>query len=181
LGADAFADTSVANITFGSNVRNIGDWAFSDCPLPSVTIPSSITNLGQYAFQYCYNLTNAYFQGNAPAVDGVAGSADGTVFGGETGMAYYLPGTSGWTNTFGGWPTAQWLPKLQPSAYTSSGTNRFGFNINWASGQTAVVEASTNLHNWTPVSTNPLVNGTNYFNDSKWTNYPKRFYRVRSQ
>jgi len=44
-----------------------------------------------------------------------------------------------------------------------------------------VVEASTNLHNWTPVSTNTLVNGTNYFSDASFTNYPQRFYRVRSQ
>jgi hypothetical protein len=44
-----------------------------------------------------------------------------------------------------------------------------------------VVEASTNLHNWTPVMTNALVSGTCAFTDSTWTNYPQRFYRVRSQ
>jgi hypothetical protein len=43
-----------------------------------------------------------------------------------------------------------------------------------------VVLASTNLLNWTPVITNALVNGTYYFADSTWTNYPRRFYRVRS-
>jgi hypothetical protein len=44
-----------------------------------------------------------------------------------------------------------------------------------------VVEASTNLQSWTPVITNALVNGTNAFSDSAYTNYPQRFYRVRSQ
>jgi len=42
-----------------------------------------------------------------------------------------------------------------------------------------VVEASTNLQNWTAVITNTLVNGTNAFGDSEWTHYPQRFYRVR--
>jgi hypothetical protein len=31
-----------------------------------------------------------------------------------------------------------------------------------------------------PVITNTLVNGTNYFSDPQWTNYPGRFYRLRS-
>jgi hypothetical protein len=44
-----------------------------------------------------------------------------------------------------------------------------------------VVEASTNLLNWTPVTTNTLASGTNGFGDTKWTNYSRRFYRVRSQ
>ena len=44
-----------------------------------------------------------------------------------------------------------------------------------------VVETSTNLVSWQPVITNSLVNGTNAFRDSSWTNYLKRFYRVRSQ
>jgi hypothetical protein len=43
-----------------------------------------------------------------------------------------------------------------------------------------VVLASTDLLNWTPVITNALVNGTNAFADSTWTNYPQRFYRVSS-
>ena len=50
-----------------------------------------------------------------------------------------------------------------------------------------VVEACTNLANpgWTPIGTNTLntfigTNGTSYFSDPDWTNYPGRFYRLRS-
>ena len=45
---------------------------------------------------------------------------------------------------------------------------------------TIVVEACTNLAKptWIPVATNVLSNGTNYFSDAHWTNYPYRFYRV---
>jgi hypothetical protein len=85
--------------------------------------------------------------------------------------------------TIGGRPTALWLPQVQTS-HTSFGvqTNQFGFNINWASGMVVVVEACTNLAHptWSPVGTNTLTGGSSYFSDPQWTNYPTRFYRLRS-
>ena len=61
-------------------------------------------------------------------------------------------------------------------------TNQFGFNIAWAGGQTVVVEACTNLHNpvWFPVATNTLTCDSSYFSDPQSSNYPSRFYRLRS-
>jgi hypothetical protein len=80
-----------------------------------------------------------------------------------------------------------WNPKAQNDVSFGIRTNRFGFNITGSSNLVIVVEASANLVNpaWTPVSTNTLntfisTNGTSYFSDSKWTNYPGRFYRLRS-
>jgi hypothetical protein len=171
----------LTSVTIPNNVTTIGDGAFQGCSgLTSVTIPNSVTNIGIGAFNGCSGLTKAYFQGNAPTVNGGTGSADNTVFSGETGTVYYLPGITGWGSTFGGWPTAQWLPQAQSAGGLNSNTNGFGFNINWTSGQTVVVLASTDLQNWTPVITNTLSSDTNYFSDSQWTNYPQRFYRVRS-
>jgi hypothetical protein len=45
-----------------------------------------------------------------------------------------------------------------------------------------VVEASTTLANatWSPISTSTLISGSSYFTDPQWTNYPTRFYRLRS-
>ena len=45
-----------------------------------------------------------------------------------------------------------------------------------------VEEACTNLANpiWSPVSTNTLTGGSSYFSDPQWTNFPARFYRLRS-
>jgi hypothetical protein len=62
-------------------------------------------------------------------------------------------------------------------------SNLFGFTINWASGQTVVVESCTNLLNpdWLPVQTNVLATGSMAFSDPAWTNYPGRFYRLRSK
>src|SRR5262249_10613021 len=157
---------------------SIGAYAFAFCSgLTSVTIPNSVTSIGAYAFQYCYGLHQAYFQGNAPTVDDGAGSADDTVFSGESGTVYYLPGATGWGASFGSCPTAQWY-QPQPQILASGPgfgvqSNRFQFTISWATNTSVVVLASTDLLNWTPVITNALVNGTNAFADSTWTNFPR--------
>ena len=160
----------------GLTVTSIGDEAFYYCTnLISITIPKSVTNLGNIPFYNCFNLTGIYFQGDAPRFDwDLLGGWDMTVI-------YYLPGTMGWGTWFGGVPTTLWLPQVQTSD-DSFGvrTNQFGFNINWASGQTVVVETCTNLDNpdWQPVQTNTLTTGSAYFSDPQWTNYPARFYRL---
>ncbi len=61
--------------------------------------------------------------------------------------------------------------------------NQFGFTISWATNLPVVVEASTDLSKpvWTRIATNTLGSGTSSFTDPDWTNYPNRFYRIRSQ
>ena len=61
-------------------------------------------------------------------------------------------------------------------------SNRFGFNVNWTSGQVVVVDASTNLTqtNWMPLATGTLAGAPYYFFDPSWTNHVGRFYRIRS-
>lgn len=116
-------------------------------------------------------------------MDGVAGNEDSTVFLDDSGTVYYLPGTTGWGSTYGGLPTALWY---QPAPLILGGSSlgvrnkQFGFTISWATNTSVVVEASTNLAHWTPITTNTLTGGTNTFTDATWTNYPQRFYRVQS-
>jgi hypothetical protein len=188
IGAYAFIFCDgLTNVTIPDSVINIEDDAFVFCSsLSSVTIPGSVTNIGASAFYYCSDLLQAVFQGNAPSVDGVAGSVDTTVFSDAgKGKVYYVPGTTGWGATFGGWPTAQSYqphPQILGSGDgLGTGSKGFQFTISWATNTSVVVEASTDLQHWTPVSTNALVNGTSAFVDSSWTNYPQRFYRVVSE
>ena len=164
----------------GLAVASIGDDAFSGITnLISITIPSSVTGIGNGAFSGCVNLIDVYFKGNAPTNVGLnpfSGATNATV--------YYLPGTSGWDSTFGDRPTMPWKLRVQAQdANFVVRANQFGFNINWAGGQVIVVEACTNLSNpvWRPLQTNMLTDDPSYFSDLQWTNYPGRFYRVRSQ
>jgi hypothetical protein len=98
---------------------------------------------------------------------------------------YYLPGTVGWGgSTFEGVPTAPW--KLPYPLILNNGLgvqNQFGFTVSWATNASVVVEASADLKNpsWLPLTTNALNNGVVNFTDPEWANYPRRFYRVRSQ
>jgi hypothetical protein len=164
--------------TIPNSVTNIGDWAFwPDSGLTSVTISGSVTNIGSSAFAGCSGLIGVYFTGNAPTVGSSAFDYDNNA------TIYYLPGTTGWGPTFAGHPTVLWNPQAQTSdASVGVRTNRFGFTISGTSGLVIVVEACTKLANtiWTPVGTNTLTGGTSYFSDAQWTNYPGRFYRLRS-
>ena len=185
IGSYAFYDCfGLISVTIPNGVISIGVYAFWDCyGLRSLMIPNSATSIGQYAFEGCTNLHQAYFQGNAPPVNGMAGSSDNTVFYGESGKAYYLPGTTGWGATFGGWPTALWNPQAQASdSNFGVRSNRFGFTITGTTNIPIVVEAGTNLTSgvWTPLLTCILTNGSVYFSDLQWTNYTSRYYRLRS-
>jgi hypothetical protein len=183
----AFANCqSLTNVSIGTSVTSIGDWAFYSCSnLTKVTMGNSVSYIGYGAFYQCYGLNSIYFEGNAPSVDYYAT----TLFYEDINVTgYYLPGTSGWSafsaNT--GLAVVPWfLPNpliLYNSLTFGVQTNQFGFTISWATNISVVVEAATNLANpkWQPVQTNWLTSGTSYFSDPKWTNYPGRFYRVRS-
>jgi hypothetical protein len=96
---------------------------------------------------------------------------------------YYLPKTTGWHSTFAGIPTALWNPQMQASdAGFGVHLNRFGFNVTGTANIPLVIEASTEVRNgaWLTLQSCTLTNGSTYFSDPQWTNYPSRFYRLRS-
>jgi hypothetical protein len=177
IGSRAFTYcTSLTSATIGDGVTSIGDQAFQYCTnLISITIPYGVTNIGFGAFSICYSLTGVYFKGNAPSVD------PAEFWPNNQATVYYLPGTTGWGTTFGGRPTALWIQPLQASGVGVQ-AKQFGFTITGPSGLIIVVETCTDLANsaWSPLLTNTLSGDAFYFSDPQWTNYPRRFYRVRS-
>jgi hypothetical protein len=109
IGEGAFRSClSLINVTIPDGVISIGYNAFFNCPnLNCVTIPGSVTSIGDGAFQGCYILTRVYFHGNAPGLGGL------NVFTGDDFViVHYLPGTTGWDQTFGGCPTRLWNPMI---------------------------------------------------------------------
>ena len=181
--------TAMGNYAFESCVGLTNAWVgngvstlygtFSQCSnLTKAVLGRGITNVSYSTFAYCPALTGAYFSGAAPTLSGTnwfAGATNATV--------YRLPGAAGWPAVPGLWagrPTALWLPETKADESLGVQNGRFGFNINWASGQTVVVEACTNLADpvWTPVGTNTFAGDSTTFGDSEWANRPGRFYRL---
>jgi len=186
IGFGAFQDcSSLIRVTVPDSVTSIGDFAFHGCTnLTAVTIGKNVTSIGigfGYAFAGCPSLVSALFQGNAPAANPNTFEDDNNL------TVYYLPGTTGWGAWFGdnNRPTAPWTT-TNPLILTTNPsfglrTNRFGFLASSATNLPFVVEGTTDLVNpaWQPVQTVP-TGGSFYFSDPQWTNYPSRFYRIRS-
>jgi hypothetical protein len=139
IGGQAFSRcTGLTNVTISSSVTSIGFEAFAGCTgLTSVTIPKSVTSIWGGAFAGCTGLTGLYFQGQGPSL--LEGGAP--IFDPVGRMTiYYLPGSTGWGSTFGGRPTALWLPQVRNVAARSGvPEDPFGFDVSWAPGQTVVV------------------------------------------
>lgn len=69
-------------------------------------------------------------------------------------------------------------PRIASPAIMTNGIH-FSFNIAAYAGQTVVVEFSSDLSNWVPVSTNIVNADTLYFNDPQAAGAAPRFYRAR--
>ena len=170
--------TNLTCVKLGSAISNISYAAFYHCTkLSKLTIPKGVATIEWFAFSYCYNLTAIYFQGNAPVFDS-------DVFDGDIPpRIYYLPGTTGWSSTVDNLPAILWNPQTQTvSGSLGVQSNQFGFTITGTTNIPIVVEACINLGSgaWIPLQSVNLTNGSFYFSDPQWTNYPGRFYRIRS-
>ncbi len=177
IGAYAFANCGVQEISIPDNVTRIGLEAFWNCySLTKVIIGGGVTNIGSGTFDLCFSLSNVYFEGNAPTLSG------STVFASCPATVYYLPAfASNWPSTFAGRPTLCWNPTVQRDAAFGFASGRFSFNIAGTTNIPIVVQATTNLSSgvWTPV-TNATLNasGSLSFADPASTNSPARFYRI---
>jgi hypothetical protein len=115
--------------------------------------------------------------GNAPTIPASSPpfNADETI--------YYLPGTTGWSNTFSGRLAVLWNPQIHGSgASFGVQNNQFGFHITGSTNIPIVVEACANLASpvWTPLQSLTLTNGLFYFSEPFQTHSPGRFYRISS-
>ena len=115
IGEGAFDNCiGLTNVMVPDGVTSIGGGAFYNCTnLASVTIGNSVASLGDYAFYGCSSLAAVNFRGNAPGIGASVFSGDTNAF------VYYLPGTTGWSTSFGGRRAALWNPLVQ-YAYTST-------------------------------------------------------------
>lgn len=200
IGQHAFEGAGkLTQFAFGNSLVSIGQWAFSGCALTSIALPNSlttigdsaftgngwlsrvtigngITNIGNKAFIFAGSMVgnlSVFFTGNAPDVGTNVFSSTANP------KVYYLPGATGWSNTFCGFPAFLWNPTPQPPVLQG---NLYGFDITGTTNIPLVVEGSTALNGsaWTPLQSYSLTNGLIHFSEPAWTSSPARFYRIRS-
>lgn len=119
---NAFLDCSgfTGSLTIPNSVTKIGSSAFARCFrfTGSLTIPDSVTSIGDEAFSGCRRLDSAAFLGSAPQMGTGVFKSCGAEF-----TVYYIPGTSGWTDssaydaaagTWNGYPLKTWDGKTIP-------------------------------------------------------------------
>jgi len=104
VGYKAFnTQAGLVSVTIPDSVGNIGDETFRpNGSLISATLGKGIYSIGDGAFSLCPGLMGVYFEGNAPGLGLSVFESDNNA------TVYYLPGTAGWGQTFGGRPTAVW-------------------------------------------------------------------------
>jgi BspA type Leucine rich repeat region (6 copies) len=106
----AFPAGKAGAYSIPNSVTSLREGAFSGCrSLTSVTIPDSVTSIEYGAFAGCTSLTRVYFEGNAPGIPD--GGFPVVVFNNSPAViVYFRAGTSGWSVTWEGRPTALWRP-----------------------------------------------------------------------
>jgi len=65
LGSESFGwCSSLASVTFGSGLTQIGSYCFYDTSISSVSLPASLTSIDYYGFAACRNLKDVSFLGS---------------------------------------------------------------------------------------------------------------------
>ena len=171
IGGDAFYHcTSLTSVAVPNSVTNIKMSAFNYCSgLTNVTLPASVTNLGDGAFYDCTSLTGIYFLGNAPSLGGPS------VFSSQITVRYCL--LPAWHHGVGRdlWRSASRAVESTTSesccANQSIRLHRYRHNQHSNSDNVCCTNPANPT--WVPLQTCTLVNGSIYFSDPQWTNYPE--------
>jgi hypothetical protein len=174
IGSGAFFGCpKLTSVTLGRDVASLAGSTFQSDVFTNIIIPAALTNIAASAFANCTHLKGVYFVSNAPAINSAAFSADNNA------TLYYLPGTTGWNSPIAGRPAVLWNPVIQTrDGHFGVISNQYGFNVASASNLVVEVEACANLAqpDWIPLRTLDITNGSAYFNDPQWMNFPARFY-----
>ena len=174
------------NLIDTNAVQVMFDWINSLPGTPAQAPPAILPNGGNYFNSVAVVLaapdTNAaiYYtlDGTAPTTNSLryAGPFNVTV---NTTLA-----ASAFRTNYNNSVAATALFFITPVQFTAANftTNRqFQLGFLGVTGSNYVLQASTNLQNWTAISTNIATTNAFYLFDPKATNYPKRFYRVLQQ
>jgi uncharacterized delta-60 repeat protein len=166
------------------NLPNIVSQPVSRTNSPGTTATFSVGVAGPSPFVY------QWFKGNIVMVDGgnISGSGTSMLSLGNAQAAdagnYLVVVSNNWGSVTS--QVAQLTVTLPPPPLViGNGGSGFGFqnqqfqfSLTGPLGSNVIISASPDLQTWTPLLTNPLVNGSLIFTDLLSTNFPQRFYRA---
>jgi hypothetical protein len=128
-------------------LTQIHDYAFSSAAgLTQITFPDSLTLLGEELFSGCVLLEKVYFHSDAPELTGR------NPFEETQATLYYLYGTKGWTNPWGGRPTRLWIGDAPVLALSEVERDEAGQVIAFTLTFAGVLESSLDMTNWEVIS-----------------------------
>ncbi len=173
------------NLIDTNAVQVFTDWINSLPGVPALAPPAIAPNGGNYSTLVSVTLqspdTNAsiYY-----TLDGSLPSTNALLYSGAFNLSSNATITaSAFETHFVNSASVRAAFLIQPLQFTSEGfsSNVFRLSFAGATGSNYVLEASTNLVNWTPLFTNVATSNLFDLYDPGATNFPHRFYRVRQQ
>ena len=178
--------TLARNLIDTNAVQVFTDWINSLPGTPALAPPTITPSGGTFlpsvsvALQSTNNNALLYYtlDGSLPTTNSFLYSAPFVLTGNATVAA------SAFETNFDNSVAASALFLVQPLHFTSSafiGNGQFQLGFAGMINSNYVLQATTNLINWTPISTNTAVTSPINLSDPKATNYPYRFYRVQQQ
>jgi len=190
LGAKSFAQIlsppTIAVQPVGISVQNQGTAVF--------TVEANLDILGTPSFTWYYDKTNTISTSSnitivSASLLGIGSESTLTIKNvNATNAGYYSVKLS---NTSGSITSSNVLLVVLPPPVAvpihifspTAGLTAAGFNVQLSTpaGSNVVIEASSDLANWTPIYTNLDSTGSISFTDTTATNYPYRYYRAHTQ
>lgn len=142
IGNSAFSNTNVSSVTFGDNLKSIGDNTFSNCSLLSgeILLPESLVSIGRYCFYNCKFTGRLMLPEDLETIRDGAFINSGTYYGDLEipERLYELPASAFSGNSFAG--------SLNLNNVTSIGSNCFS-NCNFR-GELILPEGITEIEDW---------------------------------
>ncbi|MDB6024302.1 MAG: hypothetical protein JWM68_525 [Verrucomicrobiales bacterium] len=177
-----------SNITYTINVANSGPGAANNVVLSDL-LPANFNVISNAMSQGSVSAIGSTLNYNLGSL-GVGGSASITLLASPSAVGSFtnllsVQATESDLNLGNNSQSLVTVVVAVPSSFGSSsmGTNRnFQFTFTGQVGFSYVIEGSTNLSNWVPISTNTILNGgTLQFIDVNAPAHPYRFYRAHVQ